>query len=78
MNRTVLNPSIPAKTAEGCELSAFLSDEDREQLIDACHAIVSLDPERLCKQVMFRRMAELIRGGSPQVIERMERERGLR
>jgi hypothetical protein len=55
-----------------------MSDEAREQLIDAWTVILAHETNHDYQCTAMRRQRELIEGRSRQQIERMERERGLR
>jgi hypothetical protein len=55
-----------------------MSDETREQLIDAWTVILAQETDHDHQCTAMRRQRELIEGRSRQQIERMERERGLR
>jgi hypothetical protein len=55
-----------------------MSDETREQLIDAWTVILAHETDHDHQSRAMRRQRELIEGRSRQQIERMERERGLR
>jgi hypothetical protein len=54
-----------------------MTDTDRERLIEAWRVVLELD-EREEKALASQRMSRLIQQRSPQQVERMERERGLR
>lgn len=56
----------------------FLTDADREELIEAWRKVMVLEPNEALKRIAWGRMAALIGERSPQYVERMERERGLR
>jgi hypothetical protein len=55
-----------------------MSDETREQLIDAWTVILAQEIRHDYQCTAMLRQRELIEGRSRQQIERMERERGLR
>jgi hypothetical protein len=54
-----------------------VSDQERERLIEAWRTVLELDePEE--KVLASAKMRQLIQQRSPQQVERMERDRGLR
>jgi hypothetical protein len=55
-----------------------MSDETREQLIDAWTVILAHEANHDHQCTAMRRQRELIEERSPEQVERMERERGLR
>ena len=61
MNRAFAAPPLEqtAKTA-GEQSPAFLSDEEREDLIQAYHRILCLEPQRERKRFAQTRMYELV------------------
>jgi hypothetical protein len=55
-----------------------MSDETREHLIDAWTFILANEINHELQCTAMRRQRELIEERSPEQVERMERERGLR
>lgn len=55
-----------------------MTDEEREQLIEAYRVALTLEQRPDFKHAAVQRMRELIGERAPQQIERMESERGLR
>lgn len=65
-------------SAAGCEPAVILTDESREQLIEAWRVVVELDDREGLKRLAAARMADLIGERSPAQVRRMEEARGLR
>lgn len=57
---------------------AAMTDQERERLIDSYATILELAREPDWKRLAAAEMARLIKDRSPQKVEQMERERGLR
>ena len=57
---------------------APMPEATRERLIELYAEILASDPDRYCRCHAHARMAELIGQRSPETVERMEVERGLR
>jgi hypothetical protein len=55
-----------------------MTDNEREQLIEAWRQVVELDPDRDAKSVASMRMRSLILQRSSEHVAQMELERGLR
>lgn len=55
-----------------------MTDQERERLIESYATILELAPETDWKRLAAAEMARLIKDRSPQQVEQMERERGLR
>jgi len=55
-----------------------MTDRDREELIDAYRLVLTLEDCPDYRDAAVQRMRYLIAGRTPQIIEAMERERGLR
>ncbi len=55
-----------------------MTDAERERLIEVYRRVLVDAPDSKTKRVAALRMRELIAQRSPQQVERMERERGLR
>lgn len=55
-----------------------LSDDVREQLIEAWRVILTHSPTMALKSIAQSEMRDEIARRSPEQVERMERERGLR
>lgn len=55
-----------------------MTDADRERLIEAWRVVLELEPIEGIKRIAADNMRHLIADRSPQQVEQMERERGLR
>lgn len=55
-----------------------MTDIEREQAIEHQRQVMTEATDPHLKRAAFARMRELIEGRSPEQIEQMERERGLR
>lgn len=56
----------------------WMTDEQRERLIDTYVQVVTLESKREIQLAAAARIAELVRERSPEQIAKMETERGLR
>lgn len=59
-------------------VDSTMTDQDLEQLIEAWRSVMESDPDQDAKRIAMARMRELIAMRSPEQVQRMERERGLR
>lgn len=55
-----------------------MTDQQREELIKAYHAVGVNEPDLELRRTALQRMAELVKQRSPMQVERMERKKGLR
>lgn len=55
-----------------------MTDQEREQAIESYRLTLVDSPDPVTKRIAALRMKELIAQRSPQKVEQMERERGLR
>jgi hypothetical protein len=74
----VCEPADLVGRLQARDVAGLMTDADRERLIDSCRTILECAVEREWKVWAAGRMRELIAGRSPQRIEQMETERGLR
>jgi len=54
-----------------------MSPQERERAIKTLGVAIEASKDRDIQLTLFRQMAELIRGRSPEAVARIERERGL-
>ena len=62
----------------GREVNVYMTDQEREQAIERYRQTLVESPDPVTKRIAALRMKELIDQRSPQRVEQMERERGLR
>jgi hypothetical protein len=55
-----------------------MTDSEREQAIERQRQLLTESADAAVQRVAFERMCELIAQRSPEQVEQMERERGLR